>query len=117
MKADISLSERRALEREQQAEIRAALVRCHFLDTLEEMEVDAALVRLEIEQLQSFAPVIKAMRARNVGSAAPATVVIAEFQPIQRRFGQTRLTCRLTCANVSDCNNHSGRHSRSATPH
>ncbi len=82
MKADISLSERRALEREQQAEIRAALVRRHFLDTLEAMAVDAALVRLEIEQLQSFAPVINAMRARKVRSAAPATVVTAELEPV-----------------------------------
>lgn len=82
MKADISLAERRALEREQQAEIRAALVRRHFLDTLEEMAVDAALVRLEIEQLQSFAPVINAMRARKVDSAVPTPVVTVELEPV-----------------------------------
>lgn len=39
-------------------------------------------VRLEIEQLQSFAPVIEAMRARKVGSAAPQPVVTAEFEHV-----------------------------------
>ena len=83
MKADISLAERRHNEREQWAEFRAALVRRHFQTVQDQMQIDATLARLELEHLQSIAPVIKAILAGFSLPAAPvsAPVVMPEPEP------------------------------------
>ncbi len=85
MKADISLRERQRIEREQQAEIRAMLAPRHFATMQEQMAVDAALFRLELEHLQRAAPVINAMLAgmghRPVPVAAPVVTPNAEPAP------------------------------------
>lgn len=77
MKADISLAERRRLEREQQAEIRAILAPRHFAAMQEQMAVDAALARLELEQFQRATPAIYAIlgRTEQVTVPVPAPVV------------------------------------------
>lgn len=81
MKADISLAERRRIEREQQAEIRAMLAPRHFAAMREQMAIDATLARLELEALLDAAPAIQAIMA---GGAAPmpAPVVMPEPEPV-----------------------------------
>lgn len=83
MKADISLAERRRLEREQQAEIRAMLAPRHFAAMQEQMAVDAALFHIELENLQRAAPVINAMLARMGHGSVPvaAPVVMPDAEP------------------------------------
>ena len=83
MKADIPLRERQRIEREQQAEIRAALAPRHFATMQEQMVVDAALFRLELEHLQRTAPVINAMlgRLHSAATPVPAPVVITDAEP------------------------------------
>lgn len=81
MKADISLAERRRLEREQWAEIRAALVRRHFQTVQEQMAIDATLARLKREHLTQAAPAIYAALGRSQPVAAPAPVVMPEPEP------------------------------------
>ena len=80
MKADISLAERRRIEREQQAEIRAMLAPRHFATMREQMAIDATMARLEREALIEAAPAIYASMA---GGAAPmpAPVVMPEPEP------------------------------------
>lgn len=80
MKADISLAERRRIEREQQAEIRAMLAPRHFATMREQMAIDETLARLEREALIEAAPAITAIMA---GGAAPmpAPVVMPELKP------------------------------------
>lgn len=69
------------MERDQWAEIRAALAPRHFATMQEQMAVDAALFHMELEQLQRAAPVINAILGR--GSVpVPAPVVIAEPEPV-----------------------------------
>ena len=77
MKADISLAERRRLEREQQAEIRAMLAPRHFATMREQMAIDAVMHRLEMEQLRRAAPAISAIFAdmEPVTVPMPAPVV------------------------------------------
>lgn len=84
MKAGISLAERRRIERVQWAEIRAALAPRHFATMQEQMAVDAALFRLELEHLQRAAPVINAMLASMGCDPVPvsAPVVSAEPEPV-----------------------------------
>lgn len=81
MKADISLAERCRLEREQWAEIRAALVRRHFQTVQEQMAIDAALARLKVEHLTQAAPAIYAAMGRTA-VPVPAPVVMPEPEPI-----------------------------------
>jgi hypothetical protein len=83
MKADISLAERRRIEREQWAEFRAALVHRHFQTTQDQMAIDATLARLELEHLTQVAPAIYAMLGRSQPAAAPlpAPVVMPEPEP------------------------------------
>ena len=80
MTADISLAERRRIEREQQAEIRAMLAPRHFATMREQMAIDATMARLEREALIEAAPAIYAIMA---GGAAPmpAPVVMPEPEP------------------------------------
>ncbi len=79
MKADISKEERQRLEREQWAEIRAALVRRHFATMQEQMAIDATLHRLEREHLTQAAPAINAILGRgSVAMPEPAPVVMPE---------------------------------------
>lgn len=83
MKADIPLRERQRIEREQQAEIRAMLAPRHFATMQEQMAIDAALFRLELEHLQRAAPVINAMLA-GMGHgpvAVSAPVVTPDAEP------------------------------------
>lgn len=77
MKADISLAERRSIERKQQAEIRAMLAPRHFATMREQMAIDAALARLELEALLDAAPAIHAIlgRTEQVTVPVPAPVV------------------------------------------
>lgn len=85
MKADISLAERRRIEREQQAEIRAMLAPRHFATMREQMAIDAALARLEFENLQSVAPVVNAnlagLRPDAVSVSAPVVTAEPESAP------------------------------------
>lgn len=80
MKADISLAERRRIEREQQAEIRAMLAPRHFATMREQMAIDATLVRLECEALIEAAPAIYAAMGRTA-VPVPAPVVMPEPEP------------------------------------
>jgi len=80
MKADISLAERRRLEREQQAEIRAMLAPRHFAAMKEQMAIDATLARLELEHLIQAAPAIYAAMGRTA-VPMPAPVVMPEPEP------------------------------------
>lgn len=80
MKADIPLAERRRIEREQQAEIRAMLAPRHFATMQEQMAIDATLARLEREALIEAAPAIYAAMGR---TAVPvlAPVVMPDPAP------------------------------------
>ena len=62
MNADMPLAERRRLEREQQAEIRAALVRRHVQVMDERAAIDAAQIGLDIRQAPAFRELAKRMR-------------------------------------------------------
>ena len=81
MKADIPLAERRRIEREQQAEIRAMLAPRHFATMREQMAIDAALARLELEALIDAAPAIYAAIGRTA-VPMPAPVVMPEPEPV-----------------------------------
>lgn len=81
MKADISLAERRRIEREQWAEIRAMLAPRHFAAMQEQMAIDATLARLELEALIEAAPAIYAAIGRTT-VPMPAPVVIPEPEPV-----------------------------------
>ena len=81
MKADISLAERRRIEREQWAEIRAMLAPRHFAAMREQMAIDAALARLELEALLEAAPAIYAAIGRTA-VPMPAPVVMPEPEPV-----------------------------------
>jgi hypothetical protein len=80
MKADISLAERRRIERDQQAEIRAALAPRHFAAMMEEQAITAFWFAHALEA----APRIRAILSRmSCGSVSvPAPVVIAEPEPV-----------------------------------
>jgi hypothetical protein len=80
MKADISLAERRRIERDQWAEIRAMLAPRHFAAMREQMAIDAALARLEREALIEAAPAIYAAMGRTA-VPVPAPVVMPEPEP------------------------------------
>lgn len=80
MKADISLAERRRIEREQQAEIRAMLAPRHFATVRDQMAIDVALARLEVEALLEAAPAINAIM-RGAAAPMPAPVVMPEPEP------------------------------------
>ena len=81
MKADISLAERRRIEREQWAEIRAMLAPSHFAAMHEQMAIDATLARLELEALIEAAPAIYAAMGRTA-VPAPAPVVMPDPEPV-----------------------------------
>lgn len=81
MKADISLAERRRIEREQQAEIRAMLAPRHFAAMQEQMALDAIMHHLEMEQLRQAAPAIYAIMGRTA-VPMPAPVVMPEPEPV-----------------------------------
>ncbi|TXG98887.1 MAG: hypothetical protein E6R08_03565 [Nevskiaceae bacterium] len=81
MKADISLAERRRIEREQQAEIRAMLAPRHFATMRDQMAIDATLARLELEHLIQAAPAIYAAMGRTA-VPLPAPVVMPEPEPV-----------------------------------
>lgn len=83
MKADIPLAERRRIEREQQAEIRAMLAPRHFATMQEQMALDAVMHRLECEALIQAAPAIYAAMGRTAVPVAPppAPVVMPEPAP------------------------------------
>ncbi len=79
MKADISLAERRRIERDQWAEIRAALAPRHFAAMMEEQAINAYWVAHALEA----GPRIRAMLARmGCGSVpVPAPVVTPDAEP------------------------------------
>lgn len=81
MKADISLAERRRLEREQQAEIRAMLAPRHFAAMHEQMTIDAVLARLGREHLTQAAPAIYAALGRSHPAAAPVPAPVVTSEP------------------------------------
>lgn len=81
MKADISLAERRRIEREQWAEIRAMLAPRHFAAMREQMAIDAVMHRLECEALVEAAPAIYAAMGRTA-VPMPAPVVMPEPEPV-----------------------------------
>lgn len=82
MKADIPLAERRRMEREQQAEIRAMLAPRHCASMQEQLAVDAALHRLECEALIAAAPAIYAAMTRAAVPAAPPPVPVVMLEPV-----------------------------------
>lgn len=77
LKADISLAERRRIEREQWAEIRAMLAPRHFAAMHEQMAIDAALARLELEALLDAAPAINAIMAGKGQGAVPVAAPVS----------------------------------------
>lgn len=81
MKADISLAERRRIERQQWAEIRAMLAPRHFAAMHEQMAIDATLARLECEALIEAAPAIYAAMGRTA-VPVPAPVVMPAPEPV-----------------------------------
>lgn len=81
MKADISLAERRRIEREKEAEIRAMLAPRHFATMREQMAIDATMARLEREALIEAAPAIIAIM-RGGAAPMPAPVVMPEPEPV-----------------------------------
>lgn len=82
MKADIPKEDRQRREREQWAEIRAALVRNHFAVMHEQMAIDATMARLEVEHLTQAAPAIYAAMGRTRTYAEPALVVTPDAEPV-----------------------------------
>lgn len=80
MKADISLTERRRIEREQWAEFRAMLAPRHIAAMREQMALDAVMHRLECEALIEAAPAIYAAMGRT-SVPVPAPVVMPEPEP------------------------------------
>lgn len=80
MKADISLADRRRIERDQWAEIRAMLAPRHFAAMREQMAIDATLARLELEALIEAAPAIYPAMGRTA-VPMPAPVAIPEPEP------------------------------------
>ncbi|WP_448501915.1 hypothetical protein [Sphingomonas sp.] len=80
MKADISLAERRRIERDQWAEIRAALVRRHFAA----MEEEQAIAYYWVTHAFEAAPAIRAVLARTGHGPVPVSepLVIAEPEPM-----------------------------------
>lgn len=80
MKADIPKEERQRREREQWAEIRAALVRNHFQIVQDQTAIDATMARLEVEHLTQAAPAIYAAMGRARTGAEP--VVTSESEPV-----------------------------------
>lgn len=80
LKADMPLVQRRRIEREQQAEIRAMLAPRHFAAMREQMALDAVMHRLECEALVEAAPAIYAAIGRTA-APVPAPVVIPEPEP------------------------------------
>lgn len=80
MKADISLAERRSIERDKWAEIRAMLAPRHSAAMREQMAIDATLARLEREALIEAAPAIYAAMGRTA-VRVPAPVVITDPEP------------------------------------
>lgn len=84
MKADIPLAERRRIEREQQAEIRAMLAPRHFAAMRERMALGAVMHHLEMEQLRQAAPAIAAIFA-DIGQVTvpmPAPVVTPKRESV-----------------------------------
>lgn len=79
MKADISLRERQRIERDQQAEIRAAVAPRHFAAMMEEQAITAFWFAHALEA----GPRIRAVLARmGCGSVAvPEPVVIPDAEP------------------------------------
>lgn len=79
MKADISLADRRRMERKQQAEIRAALAPRHFAA----MEEQQAIAYYWVAHAFEAAPAIRAVLARTGHGpvSVPSPVVIAQPEP------------------------------------
>ncbi len=85
MKADIPLAERRRLEREQQAEIRAMLAPRHLQTMQDQMLIDAVLFQMEMDVFRQALPAIHAAlgstRTDAVPVPLPAPVVMPEPEP------------------------------------
>ncbi|MGA1807563.1 MULTISPECIES: hypothetical protein [Sphingobium] len=81
LKADISLAERRRIEREQQAEIRAMLAPRHFATMMEQMAIDATLARLEREALLEAAPAIYAIMGHTEQVTVPVPAPVVSLEP------------------------------------
>jgi len=77
MKADISLAERRRMERDQWAEIRAALAPRHFAAKMEEQAITAYWFAHALEA----GPRIRAILARMGCGSVPPPVVIPDAEP------------------------------------
>jgi hypothetical protein len=80
MKADISLAERRRMERDQQAEIRAALAPRHFAAKMEEQAITAYWVAHAIEAGPRIRAILASMGCGSVPVSEP--VVIAQPEPV-----------------------------------
>lgn len=80
MKADISLRERQRIERDQWAEIRAALAPRHFAAMIEEQAITAYWFAHALEAGPRIRAVLARMGCGSVPVSAP--VVIAEPEPV-----------------------------------
>lgn len=80
MKADISLAERRRMERDQQAEIRAALAPRHFAAMMEEQAITAFWFAHALEAAPRISAILARMGCGSVPVSAP--VVTAEREPV-----------------------------------
>lgn len=79
MKADISLAERRRIERDQWAEIRAALAPRHFAAIMEEQAITAFWFAHALEAAPRIRAILASMGCGSVPVSAP--VVIADPEP------------------------------------
>lgn len=80
MKADISLAERRRIERDQWAEIRAALAPRHFAAMMEEQAITAFWFAHALEAGPRIRAILARMGCGSVPVSAP--VVIAQPEPV-----------------------------------
>lgn len=80
MKADISLAERRRIEQDQQAEIRAALAPRHFAAMMEEQAITAFWFAHALEAGPRIRDILASMGCGSVPVSAP--VVIADPEPV-----------------------------------
>lgn len=80
MKADISLAERRCMERDQWAEIRAALAPRHFAAMMEEQAITAFWFAHALETAPRIRAILAGMGHGPV--AVPTPVVIPDAEPL-----------------------------------
>ncbi|QUT07304.1 hypothetical protein KFK14_07825 [Sphingobium phenoxybenzoativorans] len=98
MKADISLAERRRMERDQWAEIRAALAPRHFAAMLEEQAIAYYWVAHAFEAAPRIRAILAGMGCGSV--PVPAPVVIDQPEPVAPAPAPVPLPVRASAPDV-----------------